>query len=148
MTARDATDDCVLGLESGADDYLVKPFENKELVARVNALGRRKGRPFVDNVYTKAGIDMNNKTGTLSIDGKELKFSRREFDLFRVLFVNSGQILLRETIMDKVWANNPDISPSNLDAYIYILRRKIRKVTDRIKIKLVKSVGYVLEIEK
>ena len=148
LTARDAIDDCVLGLESGADDYLVKPFENKELIARVNALGRRKGRPFVDDIYTKAGIEMNNKTGMMKIDGKELKLSRREFELFRVLFVNSGQILLRETIMDKVWTDNPDISPANLDAYIYILRRKISKVTDRIKIKLVKAVGYVLEIGK
>ena len=148
LTAKDGTDNCVQGLESGADDYLVKPFENKELIARVNALGRRKGRPFVDDVYTKAGIEMNNKTAIMKIDGKELKLSRREFELFRVLFVNSGQILLRETIMDKVWTDNPDISPANLDAYIYILRRKISKVTDRIKIKLVKAVGYVLEIEK
>lgn len=148
LTARDGTDDCVTGLESGADDYLVKPFENKELIARVNALGRRKGRPFVDDIYTKAGLEMNSKTGTVSFDGKNLKLSRREFELFRLLFVNCGQIILRETIMDKVWIDNPDISPASLDAYIYILRRKIGKLSDRVQIRLVKGIGYVLEIEE
>ncbi len=147
LTARDGTDNCVTGLESGADDYVVKPFENKELIARVNALGRRKGRPFVDNVYTKCGMEINNGTGTLTFEGKELKLSRREFELFRLLFVNSGQIILRETILDKVWADNPEISPASLDAYIYILRRKIRKFSSRVKILLVKGIGYVLEIE-
>ena len=119
LTARDGTDDCVTGLESGADDYLVKPFENKELIARVNALGRRKGRPFVDDIYTKSGVEMN-----------------------------SGQIILRETILDKVWTDNPEISPASLDAYIYILRRKIREFSGRIRIRLVKGIGYVLEIEE
>ncbi len=148
LTARDGTDDCVAGLESGADDYLVKPFENKVLIARVNALGRRKGRPFVDGVYTKFGIEMNAKTGVLRLGDHELKLSRREQEVFQILFVNSGQIILRETIMDKVWSDNPDISPASLDAYIYILRRKIRKVTDKVQIKLVKGIGYVLEIER
>ena len=148
LTARGGIDDCVTGLESGADDYLVKPFQNKELIARVNALGRRKGRPFMDDVFTKAGLEMNNKSGTVTAAGRELKLSRREFELFRLLFVNSGRTILRETIMDKVWADNPEISPASLDAYIYILRRKIREISDKIKIKLVKGVGYVLEIEK
>lgn len=148
LTARDGTDDCVAGLESGADDYLVKPFENKVLIARVNALGRRKGRPFVDGVYTKSGIEMNAKTGVLRLGEYELKLSRREQEVFQILFVNSGQIILRETIMDKVWSDNPDISPASLDAYIYILRRKIRKITDKVQIKLVKGIGYVLEIER
>ena len=136
------------GLESGADDYLVKPFENKELIARVNALGRRKGRPFVDDIYTKYGVEMNSRTGKLTAGGKELKLSRREFELFRLLFVNSGQIILRETILDKVWTDNPEISPASLDAYIYILRRKIREFSGRIRIRLVKGIGYVLEIEE
>lgn len=148
LTARDGTDDCVTGLESGVDDYLVKPFENKELIARVNALGRRKGRPFVDDIYTKSGVEMNSRTGMLTAGGKELKLSRREFELFRLLFVNSGQIILRETILDKVWTDNPEISPASLDAYIYILRRKIREFSGRIRIRLVKGIGYVLEIEE
>ena len=123
LTARDGTDDCVTGLESGADDYLVKPFENKELIARVNALGRRKGRPFVDDIYTKSGVEMNSRTGMLTAGGKE-------------------------TILDKVWTDNPEISPASLDAYIYILRRKIREFSGRIRIRLVKGIGYVLEIEE
>ena len=148
VSARNHERDKVEALDYGADDYLVKPFENKELIARVNALGRRKGRPFVDDIYTKSGVEMNSRTGMLTAGGKELKLSRREFELFRLLFVNSGQIILRETILDKVWTDNPEISPASLDAYIYILRRKIREFSGRIRIRLVKGIGYVLEIEE
>ena len=99
-------------------------------------------------IYTKSGVEMNSRTGMLTAGGKELKLSRREFELFRLLFVNSGQIILRETILDKVWTDNPEISPASLDAYIYILRRKIREFSGRIRIRLVKGIGYVLEIEE
>ena len=146
LTARDGTDDCVTGLESGADDYLVKPFEQKELIARLNALGRRKGRPFLDKIYAKFGVEMNSNTETISLGKEVLKLSHREFELFRLLFLNLGQTILRETIMDKVWTDNPEISPASLDAYIYILRRKIRVFSPNIKINLVKGIGYVMEI--
>lgn len=135
------------GLESGADDYVVKPFENKELVARINAVCRRKGKPFMDEVYTKGGIIIDSRTDVIKIGNRELRLSRREFLLFRLLFVNSGNTILRETIMGKVWTDNPDISPASLDAYIYILRKKIKDFSDRINIKLVKGIGYVLELK-
>lgn len=94
-------------------------------------LGRQQGQAFVDDIYTKSGVEMNSRTEADS-RRKGLKLSRREFELFRLLFVNSGQIILRETILDKVWTDNPEISPASLDAYIYILRRKIREFSGRI----------------
>ena len=146
VTAKDALDDCLNGLESGADDYIVKPFENKELVARIKAVNRRKSKPYIDNIYKKDNLAINNNLLTLSCGEQTLQLTKREYDLFKILFVNCGQTILRSTIIEKVWPDNLDISESSLDSYIYLLRKKLASFNPPLAVKSVKSVGYYLEI--
>ena len=146
VTAKDSLEDCLQGLETGADDYLVKPFANKELVARIKALGRRKIRPYVDNIYQKNAVTIDNNLLKVTVDGKALQLTKREFELFSLLFINQGHIIPRSAILEKVWANNLDISESSLDSYIYLLRKKLTDFSSIITIKSVKNVGYILEI--
>lgn len=146
VTAKDSLDDCLQGLEAGADDYLVKPFANKELVARIKALGRRKVRPYVDSIYQKNTVSIDNNLLKVTLGSKSLQLTKREFELFSLLFINQGHIIPRSAILEKVWTNNLDISESNLDSYIYLLRKKLSFFGDTMIIKSVKNVGYILEI--
>ncbi len=147
VTAKDSLEDCLQGLEVGADDYLVKPFANKELVARIKALGRRKARPYVDSIYQKNTVSIDNNLLKVEAAGKSLQLTKREFELFSLLFINQGQIIPRSVILEKVWADNFDISESSLDSYIYLLRKKLTDFSNLITIKSVKNVGYILEIK-
>lgn len=146
VTAKDSLEDCLQGLDIGADDYLVKPFANKELVARIKALGRRKVRPYVDNIYQKNMVSIDNNLHKVIVDGKSLQLTKREFELFSLLFINQGHIIPRSAILEKVWTNNLDISESSLDSYVYLLRKKLADFSKIITIKSVKNVGYSLEI--
>lgn len=148
VTAKDSTEDCINGLNAGADDYIIKPFQTGELIARVNAVSRRKTKPFIDDVYTKGALTLNNTQNTLSYQGKELALSRKEFNLFRLLFINNGQVLPRATIFDKVWPDKLDTGPASLDSHIYMLRKKLKDFAPNIKIKLIKNIGYVMEISR
>lgn len=147
VTAKDSLEDCLQGLEVGADDYLVKPFANKELVARIKALGRRKARPYVDSIYQKNTVSIDNNLLKVEAAGKSLQLTKREFELFSLLFINQGQIIPRSVILEKVWTDNFDISESSLDSYIYLLRKKLTDFSNLITIKSVKNVGYILEIK-
>ena len=146
VTAKDSLEDCLKGLEVGADDYLVKPFANKELVARIKALGRRKARPYVDNIYKKNTVSIDNNLLKVTVDGTSLQLTKREFELFSLLFINQGHIIPRSAILEKVWSNNLDVSESSLDSYVYLLRKKLAIFSSIISIKSVKNVGYSLEI--
>lgn len=145
VTAKSDEDDCVLALNSGADDYVVKPFKIKELVARIQAVNRRKGKPFVDVSYTRDDITLNRETKQVLAQGREISLRNKEFLLFELLFVNMGQIIPRETIFEKIWRDQLETNPETLDAHIYSLRKKLKEHLPQLQIRLVKNVGYVLE---
>lgn len=147
VTAKGEVDDCVRALEEGADDYVVKPFKIKELVARLKAVGRRKGRPFVDKLYGRDKIIINSDLKTVSSDNGSLTLRKKEFSLFELLFVNLNNVLPREVIFEKVWADKLDTNIESLESHVYTLRKKLRERFPEIKIKLVKNVGYMMEIE-
>ncbi len=147
VTAKDGLDDCVRGLDAGADDYIVKPFQTKELTARINAVCRRKTKPFMDSIFRRQAISLNRSLHSVSHNVKELSLGRKEFELFSLLFINQNNIIPRATIFEKVWNDRPDTSPASLDSHIYLLRKKLKPFCDKIKIRLIKNVGYLMEIE-
>ncbi len=146
VTAKDSMEDCIAGLNAGADDYIVKPFQTGELIARVNAVSRRKTKPFIDDIYTKEAITLDNTQNSIFYQNKKLNLSRKEFDLFRLLFINHGQVLPRATIFDKVWPDKLDTGPASLDSHIYLLRKKLKNFVPFVNIKLIKNIGYTMEI--
>lgn len=146
VTAKGELDDCVRALNSGADDFVVKPFKIRELTARLNAICRRKSKPFIDKVYSRNNIEINRDLNTVSCGGKELRLRKKEFSLFEMLFVNLNNILPRSAIFEKVWSDKLDTNMESLDSHIYMLRKSL-KIFPQIRIKLVKNVGYKMEIE-
>lgn len=145
LTARDSIEDKIIGLEAGGDDYLVKPFENAEFIARLRALYRRKSKPYIDDVMNVAGAIIDRTERKINYKGMEICFSQREFEILDLLLINTGRILPRATIIDHVWGDESDVTSANLDAHIYILRKKIAPLKDALRISLRKGIGYKIE---
>lgn len=140
LTARDAVADRIEGLDAGADDYLVKPFDLDELLARVRALLRRTN-PEDGVVLSAADLVLDTAAHTVRRGGREIELSRTEFALLEVLLRNAGQALPRETLIDRVWGHN---SSNALEVYIRYLRRKVEADGEPVLIHTVRGVGYRL----
>lgn len=143
LTAMDAVEDRVAGLDAGADDYLVKPFAMDELMARVRALARRR-IPFNPlDIARAADLTLDRKRLTLSCGERSATLSRRESDLMEFLINNYGQVLTRAVIMDRVWSDSY-VDEGNLEIYVHYLRRHLRAIQSKSAIKTLRSVGYEL----
>jgi DNA-binding response OmpR family regulator len=142
LTARDAVDDRVRGLDAGADDYLTKPFEFAELAARLRALRRRDaiGAARLDI----AGLQIDLARHAISTGGEELRLSRTEFDLLRLLAANLGQVLPRTEILDTIWGSTAYIDPNIVDQYVSYVRRKLEAVHAPVRIVTSRGIGYEL----
>ncbi len=145
LTALDGLDDKTTGFESGADDYLVKPFEFQELLLRTKALIRRSGmRTSIEKRMIIADLEMESHGKVVTRAGKRIELTAREFSLLEYLMLNKGRIVSRVDIAEKVWDLNFDTSTNIIDVYINYLRKKIDK--DH-KIKLLHTVvgmGYTI----
>lgn len=146
VTAKGEEDDCVKALNLGADDYVVKPFKIKELVARINALCRRKGRLYAGGAYVKAGVKIDRERKSIAIGNRELQLRKKEFALFEMMFANLGQVLPRSVIFDKVWSEALDTNMESLDSHIYSLRKKLKAVLPEITLKSIKNLGCIMEV--
>jgi len=142
ITAKSQTKDKIRGLKEGADDYITKPFEIEEIVARVQAVLRRynKSRDIikVDN------IEINVMGRTIKKDNKKIELTPKEFDLLILLVKNKGAALYRETIFEKVWGEDLEFETRTLDLHIQRLRKKLDW---KDKIKTVYRIGYMLEVD-
>jgi DNA-binding response OmpR family regulator len=141
LTARDAVEDRVRGLDSGADDYLIKPFDEEELVARVRALLRRAERPVKDEL--RAGdlaIDMGARQATYG--GKALALGLTEFRMLEFFARNAGLVLSREHLLERLWEYDFDGSSNIVDVYVSQLRRKLKRAGAADVIQTVWGVGY------
>lgn len=148
LTAKDSMNDKVTGLELGADDYIVKPFENAELIARLKSVNRRKSKSFIGEISKFGNITLNKTEHTLSSGDKTAKLSRIEFLLFDLLLSNQNKIVTRETISDNVWGFNEEVSQASIDSYVYMLRKKLKSLSANIAINLYKGIGYKMEALK
>jgi two-component system, OmpR family, response regulator MprA len=142
LTARDTIGDRVTGLDAGADDYLVKPFELDELLARVRALLRRSlVTARGGDILEYAGLRMNTLTREVTRDGRTLDLTRTEYTLLEMFLTHPRQVLTREQILKEVWGFDFEPSSNSLDVYVMYLRRKTGEPR---LITTVRGVGYVL----
>lgn len=147
LTARDSVEDRVTGLDAGADDYLVKPFEFVELLARLRALGRRSTQKIQQDVVEVGGFTLNRTAKVLKKADQVIQLSPREFQIFDLLAQNLGIVVPRDIILDRIWGLESDVSSNNIDSYMKILRKKLDTGDGRTIIKTVRGVGYKLEAD-
>lgn len=142
VTAMNTLTNRVEGLDAGADDYLIKPFEIDELFARIRAIARRNIE-FHDNAtLTFSDLTVDFQLMKLICNKEECILSKRELDLLVFLIHNKGRILSRDTILSRVWGVDSFVSDGNLDNFIFFLRKRIASVHSHVTIKTVRSVGY------
>jgi DNA-binding response OmpR family regulator len=143
LTARDGVEDRVTGLDCGADDYLVKPFVEEELIARLRAILRRGDRPLVTVIDVgKLHVDVGARNA--AYDGKRLEFGATEFRLIELMARNAGIALSRAQILERIWDYDFDGSSNIVDVYVSQLRRKLKKCGGGNVIETVWGVGYRL----
>ena len=143
LTARDAVPDRVAGLNSGADDYLVKPFAYEELVARLRALDRRqRSAPARRGAYLASGpIRLDEERRQVSVAGEEIELSPREFSLLECLLRHPGQVLSRDQLLEQAWPYGEFLMPNTVDTYVHYLRDKLGAGAAA-RIQTVRGVGY------
>ena len=146
LTARDALEDRIEGLDSGADDYLAKPFEFPELLARLRALSRRLNKTFHNDVIECGGLKLNCQSAVLIFGENQSSLSPRECQIMELFMRNTGQILPREQLMDKVWGYDTEVSSNTLDVTIKTIRKKIGKLGLSECICTVRGIGYKFEM--
>lgn len=142
LTAKDEIDDCVTGLENGADDYLTKPFAFRELVARTRAVLRRR-RNTVADILTFQGITLNRGTHLVTFQDQVIDFTSREFDLLEFFLMNPRQALTRDMIIARVWGYDYEGDDNIVEVYIHHLREKLHDTPPRL-LQTVRGVGYTL----
>lgn len=143
LTALGTTDDLVTGLDTGADDYLSKPFKFKELLARVNSLARRKS--MTGKILRIGDLKVNVDAKEVIRDGKVIELTAREFRLLEYLLINKNRVVSRTDILENVWDVNHDLGTNVVDVYINYLRKKIDHGFSIPLIKTVVGMGYVIK---
>ena len=146
LTARGDLQDRVRGLEGGADYYLPKPFQMEELIACLRAITRRgDGAPVMALAY--GGVSLSEKEGKLQNDatGQSVKLGAKEYQLMELFLRNPGQILPKETLIERIWGYESDAEYNNLEVYVSFLRKKLQFIAATAKLKATRGMGYSLE---
>lgn len=144
LTAKDSLNDKVRGLNLGADDYLVKPFEREELLARLEAIIRRNNGFFVKDILEFKGLKLNLKNRKVYINDEEIILQGKQFDLLEYLINSKGTIITKEQIFDKIWGFDSDTSTNVIEVYASGLRKELKKYGYDKYIKTLRGVGYIL----
>ena len=143
LTARDATADKITGLDSGADDYMTKPFSPAELMAHLRALTRRQGEVVFERLSLgDLALDLDSRE--LRCGAKAIGLSEKEFAIARILMENPRQIISKEQLMSRAWSIESDVGENNIEAFISFLRKKMKHVGSTVKLENVRKVGYRL----
>lgn len=144
ITAKDATYDKVIGLDYGADDYIVKPFEIEELLARLRVIIRRHSSNSLSNIIETHGITVDLSAYKVIIENTEVDLTKTEFELLKLLIENENVVLRREIILDKIWGYDNEVETNVVDVYIRYLRNKLKPFKLEKIIETVRGVGYVI----
>ena len=148
LTAKSDLSDRVHGLDCGADYYLTKPFEPEELLACVRTLLRRSGGQLQESdTLTWGDLSLERGTFTLSCNGRDVRLSRREYDLMELLMRNGAQVVTKEQLLIKVWGYDSQAEDNNVEVYISFLRRKLTHLHSQVRIKTLRMLGYCLTRE-
>ncbi len=143
LTARGTIPDKITGLDSGADDYMTKPFSPAELLAHLRALTRRQGQVVFETLEF-ADLSLNLESHDLSCGEKSLNLSFKEFSIARILMANHDQIVSKDTLISKVWGVESSAVDNNVEAYISFLRKKLKFLGSKTQVETVRKVGYRL----
>ena len=145
LTAKSELDDKITGLDAGADDYLTKPFQTKELLARLRALGRRSAS-FQDGSLHYGDLSLDTAKATLlcTSTGQSVRLSEKELRILEYMFAGKGQILTREQLAVKIWGYESEAEYNNVEVYMSFTRKKLAFVGSNVEIKAVRGLGYAL----
>lgn len=144
LTARTAVGDKVTGLDFGADDYMTKPFDTQELLARVKALTRRRGEVVVDRLR-HADLELDINSGELFCGGESVQLSKKEFEVLKIFLYNPTMTVTTDSLLSKVWGIESDATDNNVEVYISFIRKKLKYLKSKQTIKKIQKIGYRLE---
>ena len=147
LTAKGEISDKVTGLDSGADDYLPKPFAAEELLARIRALSRRKGEVLPDNTLSYGDIELNTAALRLSKGSREVKLILKESELLELLIIRKNSVTPKEMIIEKIWGFDSEAEYNHVEVYISFLRKKLLFLESNVSINTIRGIGYVLEVK-
>ncbi len=147
LTARNATPDKVQGLNCGADDYMTKPFDTDELLARVGALTRRTGDVVVDTVRY-ADLTLELGSATLRCQDDSVQLSRKEFAVLKTFLFNPTMVIGTDTLIANAWGIDSEATDNNVEVYISFIRKKLKYLGSRVAIRKLQRIGYRLEVNE
>ncbi len=145
LTAKATTADKVEGLDAGADDYMTKPFEAPELLARLRALTRRRGDVLIDEI-TFADITLDLTTHDLSCGSASVHLSGKEFEVMRILMSSNARVVSKQDLLTRVWGATAEASENSVEAYVSFLRKKLVHIGSAVQITTLRMLGYRLEV--
>ena len=145
LTARTSTEDKVAGLDAGADDYMTKPFEAPELLARLRALTRRRGEVLIDEIKF-ADIVLDLTTHDLSCGEKSVHLSGKEFEVMSILMGSNSRVVSKQDLLTRVWGTDGEASENSVEAYVSFLRKKLNHVGSKVQVTTLRMLGYRLEV--
>lgn len=147
LTAKDGISDKIKGLDSGADDYLTKPFNSEELLARIRAVTRRKGELVFKNItFGDLCLDLDNYV--LSCGEKSLRLGYKEYEIMNIFMSSPKSVVQKEELLTKVWGYDSDAEDNNVEVYISFLRKKLNYLESSVTINTIRRIGYHLEVKE
>ena len=145
LTAKSSIEDKILGLDSGADDYLPKPFSLDELLARLRALTRRNGDFINENILEFSDIKLNLSSYDMISNDSSITLTQKEFDILKYFMQRPKIVVSKDDLITKLWGFDSDVEHNNIEVYISFLRKKLSHVESNVKITTIRRVGYRLE---
>ena len=144
VTAKTSTTDKIEGLDCGADDYMTKPIDTDELLARIRAISRRKGEVPIDEMkFGDLTLDLH--THDLCCSGREVHLSQKEYEVMRMLMSSTGRVISKHDLLTSIWGTEGDNSENSAEAYISFLRKKLSHLNSEVQITTLRMLGYRLE---